>query len=93
MFVSIAVHRVKPGAEQLMIDSMHRYGAAAQAAGGIRQTFTLRDERSGALVGLAIWDSEEAYAAAGQALVEAVSGDDFASWHEGEWQIYHCTEV
>ena len=93
MFVNISVHRIRPGKEALMIDSMRRFGEAAQKAGGIQRIHTLKDERSGALVGLAIWDSREAYEAAGPALMAAVEGDDFDDWREGPWASYHCVEV
>jgi hypothetical protein len=93
MFVNISVHRIKPGTEALMIDSMHRFGAAAKEAGGLQRIHTLKDEKTGALLGLAIWDSKEAYEAAGPALMKAVEGDDLGDWHEGEWQSYHCFEV
>ena len=93
MFVNISVHRIKPGKEPQMIDSMRRFGEAAKAAGGVQRIHTLKDEKTGTLVGLAIWDSKEAYEAAGPALMEAVEGDDFAAWHEEEWQSYHCFEV
>jgi heme-degrading monooxygenase HmoA len=93
MFVSISVHRLKPGKEQLMIDSMRRYGAAAKEAGGLERVHELKDEKTGDLVGLAIWDSKEAYEAAEPALMRAVEGDDFADWHEGPWAVYHCLEA
>jgi hypothetical protein len=93
MFVNLSVHRIKPGKETEMIDSMHRFGEAARAAGGVQRMHTLKDEKTGALVGLAIWDSKEAYEAAGPALMKAVEGDDFADWHEEQWQSFHCFEV
>ncbi len=93
MFVNISVHRIRPGKEQLMLDSMRRFGEAAKKAGGVQQIHALEDERSGAIVGLAIWDSKEAYEAAGPALMAAVEGDDFADWHEEQWASYHCVEV
>jgi hypothetical protein len=93
VFVSISVHRLKPGKEPLMLDSMRRYGEAARQEGGLQRVHTLKDEKSGALVGLAIWDSKEAYEAAGPALMKAVEGDDFADWHDGPWDSYHCFEA
>ena len=92
MFVSISVHRLKPGKEQLMIDSMRRYSAAREA-GGVQRIHELRDEGSGALVGLAIWDSKEAYEAAGPALMSAVEDDDFGDWHAEDWTVYHCVQA
>jgi hypothetical protein len=53
----------------------------------------LKGEKTGALVGLAIWDSKEAYLAAGPALMKAVEDDDLADWHEEEFQSYHCFAV
>ena len=92
MFVNISVHRVKPDAEQHMLDSMRRFGEAARSAGAV-QAHTLRDQRSGALLGLAVWESQEAYEAAGPALIRAVERDDFDAWHEEPSQTYHCVEV
>jgi hypothetical protein len=93
MFVNIAVHRLRPGKEPKMLDSMRRYCEAAKAAGGLQRIHTLKDERTGALIGLAIWDSREAYEAAGPALMNAVEGDDFREWHEQDWEIFHCFEA
>jgi hypothetical protein len=93
VFVNISVHRIRPGKERLMIESMQRYGEAAQRAGGLQRVHALKDERSGAIIGLAIWDSKSAYEAAGPALMAAVEGDDFADWHEEQWTNYHSTEV
>ena len=93
MFVNISVHRIREGMEPLMVESMRRYAAAAEASGGLRRAHTLKDERSGALIGLAIWDSEKAYEAAGPVLMEAVKGDDLAAWHVEPWTSYHCVDV
>ena len=93
VFVNIAVHRVREGTEELMLDSMHRFGAAAREAEGLQRVHTLKDERTGALIGLAIWDSREAYEAAGPALMRAVEGDDLEAWHPEPWTSYHCVEV
>ncbi len=93
MFATISVHRLKPGKEQLMIDSMRRFGAAAKQVGGVQRIHELKDEQSGAIIGLAIWDSKEDYEAAGPALMQAVEGDDLADWHEEQWAVYHCVEV
>jgi len=80
MFVSISVHRPKPDKENLLIDSMHRYGEAAKKQKGLQSVHTLKDERSGELIGLAIWDSEDSYLAARPALSKVTEGDDFDSW-------------
>ena len=93
MFVNISVHRIREGNESLMLDSMHRYAAAARKAAGLREVYSLRDERTGALLGLAIWDSQEAYEAASATIMEAVAGDDLDAWHVEPWTSYHCVEA
>jgi hypothetical protein len=93
VFVNISVHRIRDGKEQLMLDSVRRYSEAARAAGGLQHVYALRDERSEALLGLAIWDSKDAYEAAGPALMRAVEGDDLDDWHVEPWTSYHCVPV
>jgi hypothetical protein len=90
MFVNISVHRIRPGKEHLMIESMRRYGEAAREAGGVQRIHELKDENSGAIIGLAIWDSKDAYETAAPALMKAVEGDELADWHEEQWAVYHC---
>ena len=64
MFVSLAIHRPKPRAEDGLIDAMHRFRDAAIGAPGLQHIHTLRSADQGILVGLAIWDSEDAFHAA-----------------------------
>jgi heme-degrading monooxygenase HmoA len=93
MFINISIFHPRKGKEQLLIDSMHRYDAAARSQLGLREVHTLHDAVQGALVGLAIWDSVEAFQAAHPALIEATTGDDFADWEEGITEGYHLVEV
>ena len=44
MFVHMSIHRPKPGKEELLIDSMHRFGAAMQGADGFQWAHALKDE-------------------------------------------------
>jgi len=55
MMFHVAIHRPKPEFEQVLVDSMHRFGAAARTQAGLREVHTLRDTRSCVLVGLAVW--------------------------------------
>jgi heme-degrading monooxygenase HmoA len=80
MYVVISIHHPHKEHEKALIDSMHRYGAAARAQKGLRTVHTLRDRNTGALVGLAVWENEEARRAADGALAAAVKGDDFDTW-------------
>jgi heme-degrading monooxygenase HmoA len=94
MFVHIAIHRrPKAGKEQFLIDSMHRFGAAMQGQPGFQQVSTLKDRKTGALVGLAIWDSEEALMAARPVMAEAVKDDNFEEWEDEPPEVFLLDSV
>ena len=57
MFVNLSIHYPKAQHRRDLIDSMHRFGAAAAGAPGLLRVATLQDERGGRLVGLMVWDS------------------------------------
>jgi len=92
MLYHLAIHRPKPEHEQDLIDSMHRFGAAARAQGAI-EAHTFKDERSDALVGLAIWRSDEDLAAARPALGTATEQDDFDAWESGPVELFLLHDV
>jgi heme-degrading monooxygenase HmoA len=93
MFVHIAIHIPKPGQAEPLIESMHRFGAAAAAQPGLQQVHTLRDANIGQLVGLAIWDSKEAWLAARRAMFEAVKDDPFDEWEDQQPVVYQLEAV
>ncbi|HEX2910580.1 MAG TPA: hypothetical protein VH186_07205 [Chloroflexia bacterium] len=93
MFIHMSIHHPRPGKEELLVDSMHRFGAAMQGQPGLQQVFTLRDSRTGQLVGLAIWDSKEEMLKARPAMEEAVKDDDFDAWEAEPVISYALEEV
>jgi len=93
MLYHLSIHRPKPGAETALVESMHRFGDAARAQPGLVEVHTFRDERSGALVGLAVWESKAALDAARPALAAAVAGDDFDAWEAEPTQVFLLEEV
>jgi heme-degrading monooxygenase HmoA len=80
MFVVISIHHPHPDREGQLVESMHRYGQAAKRQKGLVSVHTLKDFKTGELLGLAIWESEQAYSAARPALAKATEGDDFDAW-------------
>ncbi len=78
----MSIHRLRPGQEESLIESMHRFAAAANTQPGLQHIHTLKDQKSGALIGLAIWDTQEAMIAARPVLIEATKDDDFEAWEE-----------
>ncbi len=80
MYVHISIKRPSAGHAGVLAESMRRFAAAARTQPGLQLVTTLRDRESGDLVGLAIWESEDAARAAGPALAAAVENDDFDTW-------------
>jgi heme-degrading monooxygenase HmoA len=89
VLVHLSVHRPKPGREQELIDSMHRFGRGDGGPfPGLLEGLTLRDRQTGTLVGLAIWESEQAFRAGVARMRGAVEGDDFAAWEDDPPDVY-----
>ena len=67
MFMHIAIHTPKPEHRDDVIASMQRAGAASDGAEGLLQMGPWLEIDGGRLVGLAIWESREAFLAAAPA--------------------------
>ena len=93
MLYHVSIHRPKSEHEQDVIDSMHRFGAAARTQDGLLEVHTLKDRRSDALIGLAVWGSAEALEAARPALAAATEHDDFDTWDAAPIEGFLLEEV
>jgi hypothetical protein len=92
MLYQLAIHRPKPEHEHDLIDSMHRFGIAARGHGAV-EAHTFKDRRSDALVGLAIWRSDDELAAARPALAAATQDDDFDAWESGPVELFMLHDI
>jgi quinol monooxygenase YgiN len=88
----IAIHRPKPEYRDAVIDSMHRFAAAARSQPGLIEVHTLADARSDALFGFAVWESIDAMTAARPAMSAAIEGDDFDTWEAEPIQVFLLEE-
>jgi quinol monooxygenase YgiN len=89
----LAIHVPKPEHEQDLIDSMHRFGDAVRGQAGSVEAHTLKDQRTGTLVGFAIWESMDALTAARPSLGAATEGDDFDAWEAEPVRVFLLEEV
>ncbi len=62
--IHLSIHTPKPGKEQDLIDSEHCFGAAGAGQPGFVEAKTLRDRRTGRLVGMARREDEALWEAA-----------------------------
>ena len=93
MFVHMSIHKVRQGKEKDLIDSMHRFGNAIKGKPGLREVHTLKDQITGRLIGLAIWDSKDNMKAQYPAMEKAVGNDPFEEWEDGKPEVFHLEEV
>ena len=93
MFVNLSIHYPKAQHRRDLIDSMHRFGAAAAGAPGLLRVATLQDERGGRLVGLMVWDSRADWEAGMARSRAAVEHDDFDLWEEHDPEVLLLDEV
>jgi hypothetical protein len=93
MYVHLVIHHPKPDKASLLIDSMHRFGTAMQGQPGLVSVHTLQDQATGALVGLALWASQDAMLAARPLMAQAVANDPFDEWEDGDPQGYALESV
>jgi heme-degrading monooxygenase HmoA len=54
LIARISIYHPKPGAEEALSDSMHRYEAAIKDALGLISTHTLRDSSKAIFMGMAL---------------------------------------
>jgi len=93
MIIHLSIHTPKPGKEQDLIDSMHRFGAAGASQPGFIEAKTLRDKRSGRLVGMARWEEEASWRAGVEAMRAAVESDPFDEWEADETESFLLEET
>ena len=93
MIVHLSIHTPKPGKEQALIDSMHRFGAAAVGQPGFVDAKALRDKRTGRLVGMARWEDEASWRAGVEVMRAAVEDDPFDEWEAADTEGFFLEEV
>ncbi len=93
MIIHLSIHTPRPGKEDDLIASMHRFGAAAEAAPGFIDAKVLRDRRSGRLIGMARWEDEASWRTGVEAMRAAVADDPFEEWEAEEAEGFFLDEV
>ncbi|MCP4229512.1 MAG: hypothetical protein GY771_05130 [bacterium] len=93
MFAHMSIHYPKKDKVQLLIDSMHRFGEAMSDQPGLQRAHVLKDETTGRLIGLAIWDDKDDMQKARPAMATAIKDDDFEAWESKPPEIFYLSEV
>jgi heme-degrading monooxygenase HmoA len=91
MFVHLAIHHPKPEHIEDLLASMHRVDSAAKGSPGLVQIGAWRDARSDRLVGLAIWESRDAFEASKERIFDAVADDPIMDWSTRPPESFHLS--
>ena len=93
MIAHIAIHRPNPESVDDVIASMERFAAAGRSQPGLQEVHTMRDAESATLLGLALWETREAFDRGVQAMRAAVEDDLFAEWEDTPPEVYIFEDV
>ncbi len=99
MFVTLGIFRhVTAGKEREFLAAHKALSEHGKGLRGFRERHVLRDESSGALVTLAIWDSQEAFEAAGPYLMkyrgeQSRAGRDFSKFLDAPEELYRLAPI
>jgi heme-degrading monooxygenase HmoA len=93
VIIHMSIHTPESGKAAELIASMHRFGVAAAGQPGLIEVKTLRDVRSGRLIGMARWENEESWRTGVEAMRAAVADDPFDEWEAAETEGFLLEEV
>jgi len=93
MYFHISIHYPKSGKENLLIESMHRFGKAMEGKKGLIMAHTTKDKERNLLIGIAIWDSKQDWLAARPSMINAVKNDPFDEWEEKPPEVFHSFPI
>ena len=93
MFTHIAIHHPRPEYRDTVLASMRRVEAASLGAAGLVRMGPWREVDGGRLVGIAAWESREAFEAAAPGIFEAVADDPFDLWETRPAESLHLEDA
>ena len=79
MYVVMGVDHPKPGMEKALLDVQERFGKAQQGHRGLISAFIWKDDTTGVIIGISLWDTKSDYDAARPDMDKALEGSDFRS--------------
>ena len=92
MYVIMGVHHPKPGMEKALLEVQERFGKARQGHKGLISAFIWKDDTTGVLIGITLWDTKEDYDAARPDMDKALGGADFRTL-DSSMEIYRGSPV
>ena len=92
-YLFLALHYPKPEYESDLLAAMRRFDEALRRAPGLQRIGTWREPESGRIVGLALWDSQEAFESALQANAAVLDEIQSDVWEERPREVIRGEEI
>ncbi len=99
MFITIGIFRhVTTGKESDFLASQQAFSEVGKGLRGFRERHILRDETSGVLVALSVWESREDFEAAGPVFMkyrgeQNRAGKDFSNFLDEPEELYRLSPI
>ncbi len=99
MFVTIGIfRRITAGKESEFLAAQQAFSEAGKGLRGFHERHILRDETSGILVALSIWESQTDFKAAGPGIMkyraeQSRAGKDFSKFLDEPEELYQLTPI
>jgi hypothetical protein len=90
MFIFYSIHYPLPEKEGLLVQSMHEFGELMKKQPGLlfQAPYPFKDTEKGTLMGISIWESQEAFQAALPALQRAQRDRHSKEWEAQPTEVY-----
>ena|SRR5205809_8103271 len=90
MFIFYSIHYPRPEKEALLVESMHQFGELMKGQPGIVfvAPYPFKDPERGTVMGVSIWESEEAFQAALPALQNRPKDPSSGDWESRPPEVH-----
>jgi hypothetical protein len=92
VYVIMGVHHPKPGMEKSLLELQTKFGNAQRGHRGLISAFIWKDDATGVIIGITLWDTKEDYDTARPDMDKAIQGIDFRSV-DASMEIYRGSPV
>lgn len=90
MFIFYSIHYPYPEREELLVQSMHEFGEVIKKQPGVifQAPYPFKDPEKGTLMGISIWESQEAFQAALPTLQGTRQNSPSHEWEIKPTEVY-----
>jgi hypothetical protein len=92
VYVITGVHHAKPGMEKALLETLEKFGDAERGHSGLITAFVWKDDGTGVLLGVTLWDTKDDYDAARPDMDKALEGTDWRTL-DSSIEIYRGSPV